>query len=152
MPAHYAIELTLMLYQEDEWISSFTYYNHGECPPNGGVKADARTSPVVLTLEEFENNVLSVDAWLRSVVSCVKAINPISRDGVPDTPVEYKVEIVSGELKYHLNMVSIDMDIAYHIANKTITFATRGALNVSWKGFLFHQETMKDFLTEIKGQ
>lgn len=149
---NYAMEMSILLYHEGEWISTFTYYNHGETPPFGGVKSSARSSPVVMTVEEFENNVRSIEAWKKLVVRAVSSIAPIPVDGVPDTPVEYKVEIVSGELRYHLNMASIDMDVAYHLTNKTVTFATRSALDVSWKGFLFHQETMLDFLTQIKAQ
>jgi len=148
----YAIEMSILLFHAEEWISTFTYYNHGECPPDGGVKSDARGSPVVMDIEEFENNVWSIEAWKRLVVRAVSSTNPIPEDGIPDTPIEYKVETVSGELRYHLNMASIDMDIAYHLTNKTVTFATRSALDVSWRGFLFHQETMLDFLTQIKGQ
>ena len=147
--ANYALEISVMLYQDDAWVTGFTYYNHGECPPCGGVKSGARSSPLVLSLEEFANNVAAIETWRKQVVKMVKVISPIPSDGVPDCPVEYKVEYVSGEIRYHLNMESIDMDVAYHIANKTVTFAARGALDVSWRGFLFHQETMVDFLTEI---
>jgi len=149
---NYAIEISVMLYHDGEWVRTFTYYNHGETPPYGGVKSDATTSPVVMTVAEFENNVRAIEAWKKHVVRVVSSTKPIPDDGVPDTPVEYKVEIVSGELRYHLNMASIDMDVAYHLTNKTVTFATRSALDVSWRGFLFHQETMLDFLTQIKAQ
>lgn len=149
---NYAIELTLMLYQNGEWVSGFTYYNHGECPPFGGVKSDARGSPLVLDVEEFENNIMAIEDWKRKVINVVSSMSAIPKEGVPDTPVEYKVEYVGDEIRYKLDMASIELYATYDISDKTVTFAVRNALDVSWRGFLFHQETMLDFLTEIKGE
>ena len=152
MSDHYAIELTLMLYHEGYWIRSFTYYNHGECPPFGGVRSDATVDPVVLDMQDFENNVNAIESWKRHVISVVKTIKPVPKEGRPELPLEYNVESVDDTIVYRFSMESMEMTVTYDKSAKTITFAPRDAFDVSWEGFLFHQETMLHFLAEIKGQ
>ena len=152
MADHYAIELTLMLYHHDNahWTRQFTYYNHGEEPPFGGVRSEPTTDPIVLSIEGFENNIKAVESWRRHVINVVKTIKPVPNGGIPDMPMEYKIETVNGTLIYQLHMESMEMNITYDKSAKTVTFAPRDAFDVSWRGFLFHQETMLDFLEEIK--
>ena len=147
---HYAIELSLMLYHGDEWIRKFTYYNHGKEPPYGGVRSEGSPDPVVLDMEEFENTTEAVESWKRHVINVVKSIKPIPGNAVPDAPVEYKVDPTDDEITYYLSMDSMEMTITYDRSDKTITFAPRDAFDVSWQGFLFHHETITDFLKEIK--
>ena len=144
-----AIELTLVLYHEGEWTKRYTYYNHDESEPYGGVKSDAIVSPLVLDMGEFREYVNALAAWKTHVVHVVTNVNPIPKDAVPDMPVEYKVEIVGSETRYQMNMASIDMNITYDSSTGNITFSTRSAIDVSWRGFLFYIETVVDLLTEI---
>ncbi len=152
MPNHnYAIELTLVLYHDDAWVKKYTYYNHGESAPYGSVKSDAIGSPLVLDMADFTGYVNALAAWENHVIHVVKPINAIPKDAVPDTPVEYKVEIVGTETRYQMTMDTIDMNITYDSSTGNITFSTRSAIDVSWRGFLFYIDTVEDFLTEITG-
>lgn len=157
MAKHYAIELSLMLYHEEQWVRGMTYYNHGETPPFGGVRSDETTEPLVLELEEFESNVLAVEDWRRHVVNVVRSISPIPKDGMPEMPLEYSVDFIAGVdeepdlIVYRLVMASMEIVATYDKSAKTVTFDPRSNFDVSWRGFLFHQDTMIDFLEEIKG-
>ena len=150
MSNHYAIELSLILYHEDKWVRSMTYYNHGEEPPFGGVKSGGATDPLELTLEEFEDNVKAVESWKGHVISVVKAIKPVPKVGAPEIPFEYRVDFVDDTIVYKLVMESLEMTVTFDKSAKTVTFSPRSAFDVSWRGFLFHQDTMIDFLEEIK--
>lgn len=147
---HYAIELSLMLYHKGEWARGFTYYNHGDKPPFGGVRSDETTEPLVLSLEEFENNVHAVEAWRRHVVNVVKSTNPVPKEGKPEIPLEYRID--PNTLEYQLVMASLEVVAVYDKDAETVTFAPRSAFDVTWQGFLYHQNTMLDFLDKIKEQ
>ncbi len=150
MSKHYAIELVLMLYQGGQWVRTMTYYNHGEEPPYGGVKSNLTSGPLVLSVQGFEDNVKAVESWRRNVVSVCKTISPILNTGLPDGATEYKITPSGSDLTYDIVMDSLDMEVAYDHSARTVTFAARTAYDVAWRGFLFHQETMLDFLESVK--
>ncbi len=151
MSNHYAVELTLLLYHEGEWVRRFTYYNHGKEPPFGGVRSGESVDPVVMAVWEFENSVKAVGSWIGHVVSVCKSIKPVPSDGTPDMPVEYSVDPMGDILVYTLEMESMKVTITYDIDEKTVTFASKDAFDISWRGFLFHHETVQDFLEQVKG-
>ena len=148
MSNHYAIEMSMMLYQGDAWKVAFTYYNHGLEPPYGGIKSGALSEDFVMTLDEFKENVKIVDEFLHKVISVVKSIKPIPYDAVPDAPLEYDIAHNGASINYSMIMESMDLDVVYSGGN--VTFKARDAYDVSWRGFVFFQETMEAFLAEIE--
>lgn len=150
MSNHYAIELSLMLYQEDQWMRSFTYYNHGEEPPYGGVRADEALSPFAMSIGELRENIKSIDSFIRTVIDAVKAIKPIPKNPIPDRPLEYGVSGYDDTIEYHIEMETLQLTVVYDKTTKEITFNSRPAYDVSWQGFLFYHETIRDFLVEIE--
>ncbi len=150
MSNHYAMEMSLVLYHEGEWAVSFTYYNHGAEPPYGGVRSVELLLPHVITLTELKENIFAIDKFIDHVVNVVKTIKPVPKNPVPDRPLEYSVELVGDELKYKIEMESMLVAATYDKTTEEITFAPRDAYDVSWQGFLFFCETIKDFQTEIE--
>ena len=150
MSNHYAIEMSMMLYQKDEWKVAFTYYNHGEEPPYGGIKSDEMPEDFVMSLDKFEANIIAVDEFLQKVRGAVKSIKPIPFNPVPDCPLEYGLEPKAGSIDYNIEMESMQLTVIYDKTTKKITFSSRPAYDISWQGFLFFQETIKDLLAEIE--
>jgi len=150
MSNHYAIELSLMLYQADQWKVAFTYYNHGLEPPHGGVRSEEMTEPFAMSVDDLKKNIDSVDAFIRIVISAVKDIKPIPKNPIPDSPLEYNVIPGANSIGYDIEMESMQLEVVYDKATKDITFAPRPSYDVSWQGFLFFHETIRDFLAEIE--
>lgn len=150
MSNHYAIELSLMLYQEDQWMRSFTYYNHGVEPPFGGIRSDETELPFTMSIGDLKENIISVDAFIRTVIDAVKIIKPIPKNPIPDRPLEYKVSGYDDTIEYNIEMETLQLTVVYDKTTKEITFAPRPAYDVSWQGFLFYNETIRDFLSEIE--
>ncbi len=155
MSSSYAIELSLMLYQDGEsgqWVRSFTYYNHGLEPPYGGVKSDETTVPIVMSIDDLRANIKSIESFIKHIINVVKTIKPVPKNAIPDSPLELSVTPQENTLDYVIEMESMQLTVIYDKATKEITFKPRSSYDVSWQGFLFYHETMEDFLAEIERQ
>lgn len=150
MSSHYAIQLSLMLSHSGDWVTSCTYYNHGLEPPYGGVKSEETLLPTIVRLEKFGEDVVAIGAFITHVINVVKTTKAVPTDPVPDEPLEYSLELVGDEFRYNIEMESLALSVIYDKTTGRITFAPRDAYDISWQGFLFFNETLKDFLTEIK--
>ncbi len=156
LEAGFGIELNLLIPFGGTWVQMYTYYNHGLEPPYGGVRSAETTADYEFETAQFDNILRYTDKWIAYIAAITG--NPIIHN--PDLPLEYKLEVVGGEVVLNLAMETLVAEFAWSRPGGggggshpgTVIFKVRPAYDLSWEGYLYYGQCLKDFASKIKEQ